>query len=57
LRVGVEQLQDVGKLADVVAVRADGLAEVTRPQQVRFAMKDGIEYPPLKQLPAAQKYP
>jgi imidazolonepropionase-like amidohydrolase len=57
LRVGVEQLQDVGKLADVVAVRADGLAEVRRPQQVRFTMKDGIEYPPLKQLPAGQKYP
>jgi imidazolonepropionase-like amidohydrolase len=36
---------ETGKLADVIAVQGDPLADVTRLEQVRFVMKDGVEYP------------
>jgi imidazolonepropionase-like amidohydrolase len=34
-----------GKLADIIAVPGDPLAEVTRLEDVRFAMQGGIEHP------------
>jgi imidazolonepropionase-like amidohydrolase len=42
---------EAGKLADIIAVPADPLADVTRLEQVRFVMKDGIVYPPAEATP------
>ena len=33
-----------GKLADIIAVRSDPLADITTLQQVSFVMKDGVVY-------------
>src|SRR5580692_9317708 len=42
---------EVGKLADIIAVPGDPLADVTRLEQVRFVMKNGVAYPSAEATP------
>lgn len=50
-RVGTIQK---GKLADIVAVPGDPLADITRLEHVRFVMKNGVVYPAAESLAAAR---